>query len=525
MALKIRKNQVMLPSESPYSSHPERVLLIVGHLCLWGSWLYLYTPSLRWISKTFTHTDYQLNACVALLCSCACVYTIARHQKQFEVTYLWDRLKPTLRPFALLGTWMCCGIYIYSENVLNTHIVSATCWGLGTYFLLGLWLRPSVWKNGLPIALLLIATLPFGTHLDQLVGFPLRVMTTKWSDSILQGLGVKLQSSQSLLILENGIAHVDSPCSGIKSLWSGALFFLALTWITRHTLNLFWILKGMLFVGSLLLTNTLRVTLITGLSIVYQQREWAEILHEPLGILGFVGAGGIAYLLLLSSSPKKQEETAIVQRSSNRWYIGAMALLSCSFLVFAYYQHPRVSQHFPKQSNQHVFPAQWKVRPQALTVQEQRLYRRDSRTSVRKVSFRYKGWSGDLLLVRSRSWRMHHPPEICLTSNGFQVKTLQSIRMSGQKSIRFVRLQPHNWTSIYWYQSHKTTTDILAQRIWKSLHKNERDWYMVSILFHQSIRPKDWKRSAFFRLLQHSIQRTFSSSKTALHSTSASRIE
>ncbi len=34
------------------------------------------------------------------------------------------------------------------------------------------------------------------------------------------------------LIFENGVSQVDLPCSGVKSLWAGAIFYFAATWLS-----------------------------------------------------------------------------------------------------------------------------------------------------------------------------------------------------------------------------------------------------------------------------------------------------
>ncbi len=142
--------------------------------------------------------------------------------------------------------------YLLSERFLDINTLSATLFGLASYGLLGLWMQPNHWRRGLPAALLLIGSLPFGEHLQTFVGYPVRILTATIVGDGLAKLGVGTVGVDTILIFENGISKIDLPCSGVKSLWSGGLFLLAATWIERRSINMHWFLIGVTFVVVLL---------------------------------------------------------------------------------------------------------------------------------------------------------------------------------------------------------------------------------------------------------------------------------
>jgi exosortase O len=154
-------------------------------------------------------------------------------------------LYPTLSTCIILALGGAI-LFLLAERYLDINTLSATLFGLASYGLLGLWLSPPTWRAGLPAALLLIGALPFGEHMDTFIGYPLRIATARLVSQGLAGVGVPNLGVDTILIFENGISQVDSPCSGIKSLWTGALFLLAATWIERRPLNRRWLLAALL---------------------------------------------------------------------------------------------------------------------------------------------------------------------------------------------------------------------------------------------------------------------------------------
>ncbi len=165
--------------------------------------------------------------------------------------------------------------YVVLKRVLDINTPAAICAGLVVYGLLGFSMRAGNWLRGLPAAMLLVGVLPLGDFADVFIGYPLRAMTAQLVSGLFAQAGFASVRADTILIFENGIAHVDVPCSGVKSLWTGGLFLLAATWIEQRAINLRWLLCAALFVACLLMANLLRVA---ALSLIGQVLAWPLLL-------------------------------------------------------------------------------------------------------------------------------------------------------------------------------------------------------------------------------------------------------
>jgi exosortase O len=175
-------------------------------------------------------------------------------------------------------------LYLICERFLDVNTLSATLFGLASYGLLGLWLWPLSWRQGLPAALLLIGALPFGEHMQTFVGYPLRIFTAALVRDGLAAAGVTSIGIDTILVFENGVSQVDLPCSGVKSLWTGMLFLLAATWLERRPLNLRWLLLALGFAVLLIIANLMRVGILAAVGPVAGWPLLAEMLHVPLSV-------------------------------------------------------------------------------------------------------------------------------------------------------------------------------------------------------------------------------------------------
>jgi hypothetical protein len=79
--------------------------------------------------------------------------------------------------------------------------------------------------------------LPFGEFMQVFVGYPMRILTAMLVRDGLAAAGIGAIGVDTILVFESGVSQVDLPCSGVKSLWTGALFLIAATWIERRPLG------------------------------------------------------------------------------------------------------------------------------------------------------------------------------------------------------------------------------------------------------------------------------------------------
>ena len=463
------------------------ILRIAAGLAMFLSWGLLYADLLGWLVETLGHDDFRLNLIVFLGLSGLVVKRVGA-----DPGPVLDRLAEGPRgraaPLALvlggaLG-WLAVDFW------WDFDIVSASLFGLGTYGLIGLYLPPASWRAGLPAALLLIGALPFGAHLNVYLGFPARVLTAELVQHALTLAGVAVDGAETILVVESRAANVDLPCSGVKSLWTGGLFFLGATWLERRRLGLAWLAVGLAFVGALFAANALRVLAIVTVGSVWAHEKAAAIVHAPLGVLGFVGACGLAWgLLKLTPGLQEERGAAVSERRERRERreparrTTLAAGLTAAFLLAAAVHTPRpvVATAGSIQDRPFLLPAELNAEPVSLTRQEADLFVRNGAGRVGKWRFEQGGVRGSFLLVYSDSWRAHHPPELCLQGAGLSIDESASFLLRPDFPIRDLSIDGGERSAAYWFQSADRATDDFSSRTWSGIREDE-GWVLVSVL-------------------------------------------
>ena len=373
-------------------------------------------------------------------------------------------------------------------NLMTIHLpqVNLTLLLLGIYGWFGL--KPSWWLKGskaLIVVLLLAITVPFYLEFSSGLGFGLRLLTASLIEQTLANLGINAISSHDIILTENAIAHIDIPCSGLKSLWVGSLFFLVvlIMFNRRITGNVGW--KYLIFIGLLLSANTFRVLILTLLTAVYDQPQMAEALHIPLGILGFGISCSVAIFML-----QRQTDSSLPvltpMRVSNRT---ATAFLL--FMILLTGGQTIISVHntvFTKRQEIIPFtlPPQFHPLPVSLTTGEQRYFARSDQTIAQKWRWFFGNHTGSILLVQSLDFNMFHAPELCMAANGIMVDAMKTVKITPTLQVRVLSLNQGQLTGIYWLQSGNDTTDSFGERYWRYFWRQEKNWRMISLIINQS---------------------------------------
>ena len=250
-----------------YETLPPRLARTVFNLLIFLAWLWLYRAVFSYLQIIFSHEEFRTNQ-ILLAGVLFLILNQARGAARRDGWRLRLDVLPQISPAALALALGGSALYLLVERYLDINTLSASLFGLASYGLLGLWLSPRRWRDGLPAALLLIGTLPFGDHLQTFVGYPMRLATAALVRDGLQGMGIHSIGVDTILVLESGLAQVDLPCSGVKSLWTGMLFLTAATWLERKPINLRWL--GLAALAALLLfaVNVARVGLLDRKSVV-----------------------------------------------------------------------------------------------------------------------------------------------------------------------------------------------------------------------------------------------------------------
>ncbi|MCB9765383.1 MAG: exosortase O [Alphaproteobacteria bacterium] len=453
----------------------------VASTLLVGAWAWMFAPTLRWIQGTLGDSDFRLNLLLALALGAVIV---ARSSLAALGRALAEGPRAHAAPLALVAVsglaWLAC------ERLLDIDLISSLCCGLAGYGILGLYVSRSAWWRGFPAALLLIGALPFGHQADIYVGFPARVVIARTVEAGLQAMGVPVQGTGTVLVVMSRAAQVDLPCAGVRSLWAGGLFFLAATWLERRRVGLAWLSAGVFLVLALFAANVLRVMALVVLDTVLGASFSAALVHVPLGVLGF-GLACVAGWGLLRLCPPLPPATDTVAPGRPALGLGLAAALAVGALVYA----PRPIPTTTAAPLALSLPPALDLVELDFTPKEADLFMRHGASDAHKWSFSWEGLQGGLIVVRSRSWRAHHPPTLCLQGQGFTIEEERGVLVTPDFPVRTLILDGGAAEASFWFQTVGHTTDDFTERTFAGVLQPHQEWVMVSMVVDHPRRPDD----------------------------------
>ena len=473
------------------------------NIAIMGLWLWLYRPVFDYLAIIFTREDFRTNQLVLI----GVILLIASQMRKGRFRPRID-LTPQLYLPALILALGGSALYLTVERFLDVNTLSASLFGLATFGLIGLWMAPRRWRQGLLPALLLIGALPFGEHMQTFVGYPARLLTAAIVRDGLAAAGVGSVGIDTILVFENGISQVDLPCSGVKSLWTGMLFLIAATWIERRPLSLRWFLIATVFAALLFVANLARVGLLVAAGQVAGWQLAAEMIHVPLGVIGFVVAclAALALLRLQKSSTLAGSPSSNYKRPI--WLAPSLATIIL-FMAIIYAPRPQTGLAQPPPTWS--FPAELIDQPMPLKPDEFQWLAREGAESADRRRFEWHGISGTMILITSKTWRAHHRPERCFEVYGLSMDNSRTHLVSAGFPVRYVSLGDGRdrdlFSATYWFQSAEQSTDDYGTRIWADLALQRDRWVLVSILFDGLQDPREANQQAFYLALHDSVQR------------------
>ncbi|MEJ2708745.1 MAG: exosortase O [Anaerolineales bacterium] len=497
------RNQVL--TCDPRELGASRGRAVLANLALFGLWLWLYRGVYPYLAVIFTRQEFRTNQVVLL----GVLVLLGMQLRRSGLHLRWDAL-PQLYPPALVLTLGASISYLLSERYLDVNTLSASLFGLGSYGMLGLWMNPRRWRAGFPAALLLVGALPFGEHMQTFIGYPVRVFTAQVVGQGLARLGVPSIGVDTILVFESGLTQVDLPCSGVKSLWTGGLFLIAATWIERRKIGVRWILVAIVFSAALLAANLVRVAVLVGVGQAAGLRLLAEMLHVPLGVLGFVGACAGGIWLLRRVVPTHVEDLSLSPGAFRRpaWLSPALA---GAVLALALLYSPRPQPANAGAPPQWDFPSELAVEPWPFTPGEQNWLERDGAGEAERWRFRWRDLSGSMLFVTSSTWREQHRPESCFAVYGLSIDSSRVFMAAPDLPVRLVSLGDERgkdlYSAAYWFQSTERATDEYAARIWADLAPERQTWVLVTLLFDGNHDPSADEAAELYQALRNSVQR------------------
>ncbi len=486
-----------------------RYVLGLSNLALFALWGWLFRAVYPYLKIIFSAEEFRTNQ-VVLVGVVALIVLQVRQERPLANRKAAVNYQPQLF-FPALGMALGSAVlYLLVERFLDINTLSATLFGLGSYGLLGLWMNPERWRKGLPAALLLVGALPFGDHIQTFIGYPVRILTASIVKDGLSAVGVHSINLDTILVFENGISKVDLPCSGVKSLWTGALFFLAATWINRRPINLRWILAGVAFALALLAANLLRVAVLVTVGEVAGWRLLAEMLHVPLGVIGFAGACLLGLALLRKTGQwqvlPRPVEANPPELDRPRWLT---PLLGGLLVGMALLYSARPETVFAQPQETWRFPPDLATKDWPLTEGELAWLEQSDIQDVERMRFEWRGMTGSVLMVSSTNWRAHHRPERCFEVYGLSASETRTALVAQDFPIRLLTLgnqdNPALLSAAYWLQSQGRVTDDYATRIWDDLTPQRKKWVLVTVLFDTPLDSESEDTRALYAALREAV--------------------
>ncbi|MBE0698253.1 MAG: hypothetical protein IH586_15145, partial [Anaerolineaceae bacterium] len=286
------------------------------------------------------------------------------------------------------------------------------------------------------------------------------------------------------------------PCSGVKSLWSGALFYLAATWIDHRSINLRWCLGGLGFAFLLLVANLGRVAVLVTVGQVAGWRLLAEMLHVPMGVAGFAGACAVSLLFLRWAGrwrePAGEPESNLPIPCRPQWLAPVFGGV---LIILALLYSARPETVLTRSLGDWQFPTHLVTQAWPLISEEKEWLAQAGVQTVERRHFTWHGLKGSFLFVTSTSWRAHHRPERCFEVYGLEVDESSTelaaanfpVRLLSLKSASSAGNQAALLSAAYWLQSAEQTTDDYATRIWADLSPHRQKWVLVTVLFDTAL--------------------------------------
>jgi exosortase O len=476
--------------------------LVVGAIAIVASWLYFNRVPLQWLATSISDVS-LFNGVMLVAGGLLLAFLGWRYRRSIEVAPGLHRLPLLL----MLG----CGIASLSTQwLVSLSQLPVGLFLLGSYGLVGLWLAPAVWWRGLPVGIAIACLLPFGVQFSTGVGAPARILTAHIVEWILHQWQISAISAGDVIVLETGVAYVDVPCSGLKSMWTGTLFLLAATWLEGRQIGLRWLGVGLLNLGLLAIANTGRVLILTILIHVLHQSAWAEILHVPLGLIGFVMASLLTWGLLrfVPNQAAQRGTNERIDRAAPGLNWRSLGALAGLLLLLAIVPMPQADRAVAAVD---LAKLQWAAPMQTQTLdlnpQEQKFFASYPGVTTRKQQFQYGDLTGTSVVVASPTWQAHHSPELCLAAIGYKVAPTIQRLITPAVTARWLSLDNGERSAIYWFQSATRTTDDFMSRFWDDVFRRESRWTMVSTVFDRAQSPDSPTLRAWIEQVHDEIDR------------------
>jgi len=466
-------------------------------------WLWALGPSLVWTARTLSRPEHHANALILGAGGAIVALRYTRGQRLGPIT---PRALPLL--VATLGLLS----FLWLERHVDISLLSASAAFFTLYGLLGLFVSPGRWRRARAGLLLAIAALPLAEQAHHYAGFALRLLTAKVVAAQLSDLGLAPVTSETVLVLERGVTHVEAACSGLKSVWAASLLLLGAAFMQRQAAGPRLLAAAVVQCILLFLGNIIRITAIVTLTYHFQQPGVANLVHEPLGILAFITAAAAGLAVLGRRGPQhRRQRTSLNYRFVVPRQAFAILLAGIGVVGGLMYE---ARPHAPRHQEGFAAPLGPELGPKTLPLSggEQGLFRQQGVRMASKHVIRSGALAATVVLVAADSWRAHHPPALCLAGDGHRLDAPRPVQFGPELRAQYSTTNGQQRTAVHWFQSKSATTPALLDRIRDGVFGAPQTWVMVSVLIHQPLEADDPRLNELLQSLHTSVDRALEAS-------------
>lgn len=440
--------------------------------------------------STFYSPEFYENGIAFLLVTSIFAATVykSRHSKNLPESFL---------PFITL-------LIVVTLNTINIFffkfsIIPSVLFLLGTYAILGFYIEKYLWRRSVFIFLILILTLPLLERVQKFLGFPIRLITADIVRYLLQILGIGTISKSAVIISENHATSIDLPCSGVKSIYTGALFMLAVYYLQKVRLTWKLCAISVVFFIALLFFNTWRVFSLVYIYDILEMHEFGDSIHVVMGVFGFIASCSILWFLTKKYGESRGDSGGLGRLG--KLGDGMKKILVALFSVL-------IAVNFFFVKEQPVSSVQKIEKPfvlESVSLSELPFTGREESYFVNSDVEYSKKFSGltktglqfSLLVVSSKSARTHHDPEICLQGLGYTISNSEILQIDSLK-VRKLSLNDNTAQVFYWYVGKNKNLLDYSERVWEEVKNPKQSWTLIMVGFNE---PVDVGRDSVGNLL------------------------
>ncbi len=448
------------------------------------SFLLFFSPAIFKTWNIFASPEFYFNGIAFLLISLAFFFVSFRHRLgHIHVTF----------PFILLIS--ISSLYVLNLYVTKLSIASPILLILGIYSILGFFIDYSFWKKSVFVFLLLICTLPILERLQRFLGFPIRLFTANIVSAILQFLGISHVSNATVIMTENNATSIDLPCSGVKSIYTGAIFMLTVYYLQQVRLSIKLFFITLAFFSSLIFFNTWRV-----FSLVYMYNtegllSAGDTIHVLLGIIGFIASCLILWFMVSKYASPAATSASKKNNSYTHTNPTRIKYIAIAILLLLFTSNTMLLKNQPvkiEAKENHTFALQTiPITNIPFSEREAGYFETNEVIFGKKFTGKtQKGITFTLLVVSSKSARTHHDPEICLQGLGYTINDSKTIQID-TFLIRSLRVNDENSQVIYWFVGKDKNILDYSERVWEEMRRPNSTWILVELTFNQSVSLND----------------------------------